>query len=176
MSDCYLGEIRMFGGNYAPRFWNQCFGQLLPIQNNSALYSLLGTTYGGNGTTNFGLPDLRGRLPVNTGTGPGLSQRIMGQMYGTETVTLSDAQTPGHTHAWMANSTQATSTSASGNVYAAQTAPAVMYEPNATIDKLQPAATGTVAASGHNQPHLNQMPGLGITFIIALQGIYPSRN
>ncbi|MGB0720794.1 MAG: phage tail protein [Gammaproteobacteria bacterium] len=176
MAECYLGEIRMFASNFAPHNWALCYGQLEAITNNQALFSLLGTTYGGDGRSSFGLPDMRGRVPVHVGTGPGLTTRQQGAMFGTETVNLTADQLPAHRHSWMASSSAAGQDSAAGNVVAAQTPPDVMYEAAVEISALTKAPDEAVTSAGSGQSHLNVMPVLGLNFIIALQGIYPSRN
>lgn len=173
MSEAYIGEIRMFGGNYAPQNWAPCDGRLLPIADNELLYTLLGTVYGGDGVITFGLPDLRGRLSIGMGQGPGLSRRVQGQSMGVENVTLTLAQTPAHTHAFAAggapssaspqNLVPATSTGLS--LYASAAAPSAWLAP------------GTVeTVGGAAQPHNNVMPSLAIGFIIALAGIFPSQS
>lgn len=170
MATPFIGQISMFGGNFAPRNWAFCNGQLLSIAQNSALFSLLGTTYGGNGTTTFALPDLRGRTPIHAGQGPGLSNRVLGESSGSENVTLIVSQMPSHTHAVTpgASSSAATSENPSGQVPAAGGA----YDSaaNATLQGV------TSGATGGSQPHTNMPPYLVINYIIALQGIFPSRN
>lgn len=176
MSEPFIGEIRMFTGNFAPTGWALCNGQLLAIAQNSALFSILGTTFGGNGQTTFGLPDLRGRVPMHWGSGPGLTPRALGEMSGAETVTLISSQMPAHNHAMIAAGTQATQFSPEGNVPAVfinqSGQPENLYSgtPNTTM---APQAIGT---AGGSQPHQNMQPYLAVTFIIALQGIYPSRS
>ncbi|KFE68251.1 phage tail protein [Hyalangium minutum] len=176
MSEPFLGEIRMFSGNFAPSGWALCDGQLLSIAQNSALFSILGTTFGGNGQTTFALPDLRGRVPMGWGQGPGLSPRTIGEQSGSETVTLIATQMPAHTHAMMANSGQGTQFTPEGAVSAAAVEstqqPLNLYSttPNTTMS---PQAIGI---AGGSQPHQNMQPFLCISFIIALQGIYPSRG
>jgi microcystin-dependent protein len=177
MSDPYLGQISIFSFNFAPRGWATCDGQLLSIQQNSALFALLGTFYGGNGTTTFALPNLRGMVPVNMGQGPGLSQYSIGQVGGQESHTLTVTEMPTHTHTphYTATANQA---APGGNLWAA--------DPNGNITF---ATSGNeVMATGNNdnqnaigsnaggQPHENRCPFLVVTFCIALQGIFPSRN
>ena len=166
----FIGEIRMFAGNFAPRGWALCDGQILQIVQNTALFSILGTTYGGDGQTTFGLPDLRGRFPIGQGQGPGLSSRQIGEMAGAEAVTLTTAQMPAHTHVARAKGAAGT-TSAPGNNVAA--AGRNLYSTAAPDVALSVAA---IAATGGSQTHENMPPYLGITFIIALEGIYPPRN
>ncbi|HEX6608874.1 MAG TPA: tail fiber protein [Chloroflexia bacterium] len=172
MADPYLGEIRMFAGNFAPLGWAFCNGQLLPIAQYDALYAILGTTYGGDGQTTFALPDLRGRGPIHAGQGPGLSNHPQGEQGGTETVTLTVAQMPGHTHVPAASSAAGTSSHPTGAVWAASSTSDNQYA-SSTKTPMNP---GTVSAAGGNQPHDNLQPLLAINFIIALEGIFPSPN
>ncbi len=182
MSDQFVGEIRMFAGNYAPSGWALCQGQLLPIPQNTALFSILGTTYGGNGTTNFALPDLQGMAPMQPGQGPGLSHRDLGEQGGSPTVTLSQAQNALHNHLLAGTSGAAANASPSGNLYALARAvetgkpPEAVwaYKAQAPDATLNPA-TIAPAGSGQPQPHNNLMPYLAVTFIIALTGIFPPR-
>ena len=172
MSDPFVGEIRMFAGNFAPQGWALCDGQLLAISQNDVLFSLVGTTYGGDGQNTFGLPDLRGRIPLHMGQGPGLSSRTIGQNGGSETVTLTPAQLPAHGHVLNADSGAANSTDPLGRLPAASTG-------SSTYGNLAPSVAmraDAVASAGGNQAHDNMMPFLCINFIIALFGIYPSRN
>ncbi|MAE65355.1 MAG: phage tail protein [Phycisphaeraceae bacterium] len=170
MSDPFVGEIRMFAGNFAPRSWAFCDGQLLSINQNDALFSLLGTIYGGDGRTTFGLPDLRGRVPIHQGSGAGLTPRQIGSRSGQETVTLGQNQLPSHTHPWQAANIAATSTQPVGN------APAIAQGDVYTSDITALNMSGSaIANAGGSQPHVNMMPFLAIHFIIALVGIYPSR-
>lgn len=171
MSEPFLAEIKMFGGNFAPRGWAFCQGQILSIAQNTALFSLLGTTYGGNGQTTFALPDLRGRYPMQPGQGPGLSPRTLGEQGGSESVTLITNQMPAHNHLLNASTEDAGVKNPTGQVLATTTAPTYATGPiNATMN---PAAIG---ANGGSQPHNNMSPFLCINYIIALEGIYPSRN
>ncbi|MBX7185194.1 MAG: tail fiber protein [Vicinamibacteria bacterium] len=172
MSNPFLGEIRLFGGNFPPRGWAFCNGQLLSIAANSALYSLIGTIYGGDGMTTFGVPDLRGRVPVGQGQGPGLSARVVGQLSGSETVTLTAAQMPQHTHQPRAFSSAGTQASPANGTWAA-TAPPPGYSSGTPGAAMNAAAIGS---AGGGQPHDNMIPFLGLSFIIATEGIYPSRN
>ena len=174
MSEPYVGEIRMFAGTFAPRGWALCDGQLLAVAENDALFSLLGTIYGGDGRTTFGLPDLRGRLPMHTGTGPGLSSRSMGQKRGSESVSVSTSQVPSHNHEMRASTTPGTQNIPTGGLLASS--PGVrLYRPQPpTGNNL---ATNTIGPSaGGAQSHSNLMPFLCVNFIIALFGVYPSRN
>ncbi len=170
MSEPFIGEIRMFAGNFAPRSWALCEGQLLSISQNDALFSLLGTVYGGDGRTTFGLPDLRGRIPIHVGSGPGLSPKSLGEKSGQENITLTTNQLPSHTHLVKSNNTVGNSKSgdqiAAGNITRA-----FNNNPGTT-----PLNSGTIPNSGGTQYHSNLMPSLCVNFIIALFGIYPSRN
>jgi len=179
MSNPFLGEIRLFGGNFNPRGWAFCAGQLLPISENDALYALIGTTFGGDGQVTFGLPDLRGRIPIGQGTGPGLSSYVVGQESGTETVTLTTNQIPTHTHTVSASSADATATTPTNAVPARPSSATVGYlylssAASGTTDS--PPAAASISAAGGNQPHDNIMPSLVLNYIIALEGVFPSRN
>jgi microcystin-dependent protein len=168
----YLGEIRFVAFNFAPQGWALCNGQLLPINQYEALFNLLGTNFGGDGKTNFALPDMRGRVPVGTGQGTGLTERIIGAQGGQENVTLTVDQMPAHRHALQASSTTANSKAPAGNALAnSSTAP--IYT-NQTADVALEAKSVTIA--GKSQPHENMQPFLGMTCIIALQGIFPTPN
>jgi microcystin-dependent protein len=170
MSDPLIGEIRMFAGNFAPQGWAFCDGQLLPVAQNAALFSLLGTTYGGDGRTTFALPDLRGRVPVHPGQGPGLSQRRLGEKGGQESVTLSEAQIPAHVHKALGTNDQATFNEPENALLARGRS----YENNPTSEvAMHP---DTISSTGGGQDHDNLQPYLCINFIIALQGLFPSRS
>jgi microcystin-dependent protein len=173
MADQYLGEIRMVCFNYAPLGWALCDGQIIAIQTNTALFSLLGTTYGGNGTTNFALPNLQGRVAIHQGNGAGLSPYIMGQQGGTESVTLTSQQMPQHNHLVSTVSAQGSQPRPGNNLLATGSG-GNNYAPGPSDGStLNPAA---VSLAGGNQPHPNIQPYLCINFIIALQGIYPPRS
>ena len=172
MSDPFIGEIRMFAGNFAPRSYAFCDGQLLAISQNDALFSLFGTIYGGDGRTTFGLPDLRGRVPIHMGTGPGLTPRIIGRETGSEDVTLSANDLPQHGHAFQASTDSASETRPAGNTLAGNTAIDV-YSSNGATHAM--AATSTTQAGG-GQSHPNVQPFLCIHYIVALFGTYPSRT
>jgi microcystin-dependent protein len=174
MSDPFVGEIRMFAGNFAPRGWAFCDGQLLAISQNDALFSLLGTTYGGDGRTTFGLPDLRGRVPIHAGQGPGLSDRRLGQQAGSESVTLTETTLPPHDHPLLASTASADAADPGGRVTAAVT-DQNLYGDGLLSETLNPGAV-TPAGAAEPQPHDNVMPYLCVHFIIALFGIYPSRH
>jgi microcystin-dependent protein len=172
MSEPFIGEIRMFAGNFAPRHWAFCSGQLMSIAQNQALFSLLGTTYGGNGTQTFGLPDLRGRAPVHQGTGPGLSPRVIGEPGGTEAVTLISGQMPTHAHQARATAADGTQDSPAGAVWASWSDTPYTAGPGNAVP-MNPAA---VNLSGGSAPHENRSPYLALSFIIALAGIFPPRH
>ncbi len=172
MSEPFVGEIRMFAGNFAPRGWAFCDGQLLAVSQNDALFSLLGTIYGGDGRTTFGLPDLRGRIPLHQGEGPGLSRRRLGSKGGAEKETLTTNQLASHAHDWNANTAAADSAASQGRVLADPTGVRI-FEP---ADQGTDLASTTIANTGGSQPHTNLMPTLCVHFIIALVGIYPSRH
>jgi microcystin-dependent protein len=169
VSTPFLAEVRIFAFGYAPRGWAQSNGQLLPINQNQALFSLLGTTYGGNGTTNFALPDLRGRTPAHIG-----NTVALGQQGGQEGVTLNINQIPQHGHAMLANAANANSGSPNGAAFAPTTDGTLLYQSGGNLTPIQPA--GGYGSVGSSQPHTNMQPYLVVNFCIALQGIFPSRN
>lgn len=199
----FIGEIKMFGGNFAPRGYAFCQGQIMAIAQNTALFSLLGTTYGGNGQNTFALPDLRGRAPVGQGQGPGLSPITLGEVAGVENTTLTINQMPQHTHtvtfsspltatgqaaipaASASTSTQAApgATTVLGPI-AASGRPGTLYSTSAADTTLQPftitcsgsVPNGTITPAGGSQPFSLRTPYLGVNFIIALEGVFPSRN
>ena len=172
MATPFLGSICMFGFNFPPRGWALCNGQLLPISQNTALFALLGTTYGGNGQTTFALPDLRGRVPIHFGQGPGLSNYDLGQVGGSENVTLTPSTMPAHTHSIACSSDDATTADPTNAFPSAFTSK--IYAASATPGKFMNAAIASQI--GGNQPHNNQQPYLVVNFCIALQGLFPSRN
>jgi len=182
MSEPYLSQITMFGGNFAPKRYAFCNGQTLNIQQNAALFSLIGTTYGGNGVTTFQLPNLQSALPMSFGQGPGLSNYTLGEVGGVQAVTLNQNTVPPHIHFWMAstNASATTSPSIQNNLVTGtpSSASAELYANPGGSPPLIPhvLAAGVVGPSGNNQPHTNLMPSLCITFCIALQGVFPSRN
>jgi len=171
MSSPFIGEIRMFGGNFAPAGWAFCNGQLMAISENDALFTLIGTTYGGDGQSTFGLPDLQGRLPMHMGTGPGLTTRTIGEMGGVESVTLTTNQIPVHTHVPLAVSTNGNQSTPQNGVWAG--APDSRYSSGAPNLAMNPSLVG---AAGGSQPHDNLMPFLAISFIISLFGVFPTQN
>ncbi|MCC2606360.1 phage tail protein [Planctobacterium marinum] len=177
MSEGYYGEIRIFGGTYAPAKWSFCDGQILSISSNSTLYSLLGTYYGGDGRTSFGLPDLRGRIPVHQGIGPGLTPRAIGQRYGLEAVSLTLGEMPAHTHTLQASNNDATSNTPVDNVLANMTnQTGLAYKTFAAGDTPIEMADNQVQNSGSGTSHENMMPWNCLSFIICIQGLYPSRS
>lgn len=170
MATGYIGEIRMFGFGFAPRNWAFCNGQTLPINQNQALFSLLGTTYGGNGTTNFLLPNLQGRVPLHSGNGAsssGLTPRALGQNGGSETVTLQTTEMPGHTHPVSASTAAPSQGSPAGNLWA---------QGNYSASGGSAMAAGDIGTAGSGQAHANLSPYLVVNFCIALFGIFPPRN
>jgi microcystin-dependent protein len=171
MSEPFLGEIRMFGGNFAPAGWAFCNGQILSISANDALFALLGTTYGGDGTTTFALPNLQSRIPIHQGQGVGLSTYVIGQSSGVENVTLTTQQMPQHTHAANADSGSGGVSNPASSFWASSPN-TKQYSPSTNAAM----AVGATSLTGGSQPHQNIMPYLAISFIIALQGIFPSRN
>ena len=165
MGQAYVGEIRMWAGSFAPAGWLFCNGQFLPINQNQALFSLLGTTYGGDGRTTFALPDLRGRVPIHVGNG-----FVQGERGGEEAHTLTQSEMPAHNHFLMANNAGATQAAPGGAVLASS---ANTYAPLANLTTIAP---GTLTTVGGSQPHSNLQPYLVINWMIALQGIFPSQN
>jgi microcystin-dependent protein len=165
MAQPYVGEIRMFAGNFAPAGWMFCEGQLLPISENETLFNLIGTTYGGDGQSNFGLPDLRGRITVHQGNGFTLSQAG-----GVESVTLTTQQIPVHAHAFLTTTSAGTDVSPENNLLATSTATKIYRESNAN----QAMSPQMVTPVGGSQPHTNLQPYLCINYIISLFGIFPS--
>ena len=175
MSDPFIGEIKMFGGTFAPRGFAKCDGQLLAVSQNEALFSLLGTIYGGDGRTTFGLPDLRGRLPLHQGTGPGLSPRALGSKVGAETHTIGISNMPVHGHTVNGTANPGDSNNPAAKVPAA--APVFAYSDQAPDPANALFAGNAIAdAPGGGQAHNNLMPFQVICFIIALFGVFPSRN
>lgn len=176
MSEPFVAEIRIFAGNFAPRSWAFCNGQLLPVSQNTALFSLIGTTYGGDGKSTMALPNMQGRAPMHPGRGPGLTDKRLGQLGGSETVTLREAQIPNHTHTQLGSDeesefdgTNNPQNSLPGGVEGGK-------ELYADANNLQPISEAAVENTGGGQPHNNMQPFLSMNFIIALQGLYPSRS
>lgn len=174
MSNQYLGEIRAFAGNFAPRGWAFCYGQLLPINGNEALYSLLGTFYGGNGINNFGVPDLRGRTPIHQGQGPGLTDRYIGERTGWESVPLQTSQLPPHNHSFNATAKPSTESTPINTVYADNADTVTGYVSDLTANTV--TNSELIADTGHGDPHYNMMPYQTINYIISLTGNYPPRS
>jgi microcystin-dependent protein len=171
MPQPFVGEIRIFAGSFAPTGWALCDGQLMPISQNTALFSLLGTAYGGDGRSTFALPDLRGRVPVHVGQGPGLTERLWGEVLGSEAHTLSVGEIPVHTHPLGASAANGSSDAPAGGVMARS--PAAVPQYAAVADTT--LAASAVSPTGGGQPHNNMQPYLTLNFIIALQGFFPSR-
>lgn len=172
MADPYIGEIRMFAGNFAPLDWSFCNGNLIAISQNEALYNLIGTTYGGDGQTTFALPNLYGRIPLHQGQGPGLANYVLGQSAGTETVTLNTTQLPAHIHQLLAANLPGSVTDPKNSILAQS--PSQIY----TTDTSTPATmnANALTPAGGSQPHDNMMPYLAVNFIISLYGIYPQQG
>ncbi|HBS64077.1 MAG TPA: phage tail protein [Stenotrophomonas sp.] len=176
MTTPFVGEIRMFGFNRVPAGWLPCDGRVLSIADNEVLYTLLGTTYGGNGSTNFALPDLRGRLPLHQGTGVGLTPRSIGQVGGAEQVTLTQAQMPAHTHALSLTTAAATADLPSPSVVPGSVSGETYYVSDTTGGLAMTLAPASVTAAGGNLPHENCMPTLTVQYFIATLGIYPTQS
>lgn len=173
MSQPFLGQLSLVGFNFAPVGWATAAGQILPISQYAALFSLLGTYYGGNGTSNFALPNLQGNVPIGLGQGPGLGNYIIGQTAGEQNVTLTASTVPSHTHAPKAKDANAGETTAGGNSFAYSEGGSVYSSATSPLTALSPAAVSTY---GGSQPHNNMMPYLGMYWIIAMSGIYPARS
>ncbi len=175
MSEPFIAEIRIFAGNFAPRGWAFCDGQLLPIAQNTALFSLIGTTYGGDGRTTTALPNLSGRVPMHPGRGPGLSSRRLGERGGVETVTLTEAQMPAHSHAVHGLNNPALVKLPSSSAAIARTSGAAGFQTD-SASNLAAMAPEAILATGNTQAHQNVQPVLAVNHIIALVGTYPSRS
>lgn len=176
MSDPFVGEIKMFGGNFPPNGWALCQGQLIPISENDVLFQLIGTTYGGDGQSTFALPNLASRVPMHMGQGPGITQSYqIGELGGVEQVTLTTQQIPSHTHTAVTASTGQVAAAANNILADAQSTQtgARIYSTQATNVQMN---ANTIAPAGGSQPHTNFQPTLAINFIISLFGIYPSQN
>jgi microcystin-dependent protein len=172
--DPFIGEIRIFAGNFAPKNWALCNGQLMPISQNTALFSLLGVTYGGDGKTNFALPNLMGRAPMQQGTGPGLTPRTLGEASGSPTVTLITSEMPMHNHAPQCYDGGTVVGTTQGNVWGGTTGrgASVAFTDGAPNQQMNPNILGV---AGGSMPHNNMQPYLGLNFIIALYGVFPPR-
>lgn len=173
MADPFVAEIRIFPFNFAPKGWAWCDGQLMPLSQNTALFSLLGTTYGGNGKSNFALPDLQGRAPMQPGQGPGLSLHSLGESAGSETVTLLESEIPAHSHALRANNSLGDTPVPTGNTLARYQNNAYQTTTNANLVSM---AGQALPPAGGDAPHNNMMPYLTFYFCIALQGVFPPRT
>ena len=169
MSEPFIAEVKVFAGNFAPRNWAFCHGQLLSISQNTALFSLIGTTYGGDGRTTMGLPDLEGRVPLHPGRGPGLSSYRLGQLGGSTIASLSQQQMPTHNHGMVGFTNLETANPTSGRGLGS----ASWYAAPGTVVAME---AGLIGTTGGNQAHPNEQPYLAINYIIAIQGLYPSRN
>lgn len=172
MADPFVAEIRIFCFNFAPKGWAWCNGQLLPLSQNTALFSLLGTTYGGDGKSTFALPDLEGRAPMHPGQGPGLSLHDLGETGGSETVTLLESEIPSHSHSFNCKNTDSNSQGPEGNEFAGGIGVALYAAPG-PIESMAPEM---LAPAGGDQPHNNMMPYVTYYFNIALQGVFPPRT
>jgi microcystin-dependent protein len=172
MADPFVAEIRIFPFNFAPRGWAFCDGQLLPLSQNTALFSLLGTTYGGDGRTTFALPNLQGRAAIAHGQGPGLTLRDLGEQGGSDTVTLLTSEIPTHTHTLTTSTGDATQSTPAGALLATGIAVGMYASTSPTVT----LAPSTLAIAGSSQPHQNAMPSLVFNFCIALQGVFPPRS
>ena len=171
MADQFVAEIRIFCGNFAPVGWAFCNGQILPISQNTALFSLLGTTYGGNGVSTFALPNLQGRCAIGAGSGPGLTPRSLGEVGGSTTVTLTSAQMPSHAHNLLSADTPGTLSGPAEAVPARSAAGQSLYASGTPV----PMSAASITPTGGGLPHNNLQPYLTLNFIIALQGFFPSR-
>ncbi len=176
MSEPFIAEIRIMAFNFAPRGWAFCNGQLLPIAQNTALFSLIGTTYGGDGKTTTALPNLKARAPMHPGRGPGLTARRLGKRVGVETVTLSEAQIPSHNHSMMVSQSNGETNDPTGHYPGVHRDPlrGKVYKQNPSLNEQM--ASSALATTGGGQSHDNVQPYLGLNFCIALQGLYPSRS
>lgn len=176
MADPFVAEIRIFPFNFAPKGWAWCDGQLLPLSQNTALFSLLGTTYGGNGKSNFALPDLQGRAPMHPGQGPGLSLHDLGETGGSETVTLLESEIPSHSHGLMGLGAPANRTNPVGNSIARTSAGNVFIPGSGPVPPIVSMSDQSLPPAGGDQPHNNLQPYLTFYFCIALQGVFPPRG
>ena len=170
--DPFVAEIRIFPFNFAPKGWAFCDGQILPLSQNTALFSLLGTTYGGDGKSNFALPNMQGNVPMHPGQGPGLSLHDLGETGGSETVSLLESEIPSHSHAMTVSAADAQTGSPVGQLFASGVGIGMYAAPGA----LTPLSDNALAPAGGDQPHNNMQPYLTLSFCIALQGVYPPRT
>jgi len=173
VADPFVAEIRLFPFNFAPRGWASCDGQLLPIAQNTALFALLGTTYGGNGQSNFALPDLQGRAPMHHGQGPGLSLHDLGEAGGEAAVTLLPSEMPAHQHTMQAKNDDALDDDPEGALLARSVGAAAYVASSTSVVAMAPEA---VAPAGSSSPHNNMQPYLTVQFCIAMQGVFPPRT
>lgn len=176
MSTPYLGEIRMFGFGRTPNDWQACDGSLLPISQYDALFSLLGTTYGGDGQNTFAVPDLRGRLPIHQGQGSGLSNYVIGQMAGTETVTVLPGQMPAHTHTLVVTSAGGTAVTPANSLVPSAVSGETLYASDTTGATVLAMSDQSTTLAGGSQPHENCMPTLTVQYCISTNGIFPSQS
>lgn len=176
MAQPYIGEIRMFAGNFAPAGWAMCSGQLMPISENDALFTLIGTTYGGDGQETFQLPNLQSRIPIHFGSGPDGTTYQIGEAAGTEEETLSIQQIPSHNHAPVGSANPASQTSPAGAVLANATSPTVGILTYGSDTPFVPMNAQSISPAGGSQPHTNTQPFLCVNFIISLYGLFPSQT
>ncbi len=177
MAESFLGEIRIFAGTFAPENWAFCDGQLVQVNQNTSLYALLSTTYGGDGYTTFAVPDMRGRVPVHQGAGVGLTPRMMGQKTGIEWTYITSQHMPEHDHSFMASSDAAGELTVKDNVLGRAPSGDNFYAQPSSDPTIQVSLTdGAIGCTGGNQPHMNMMPYLAVHFIIALVGEFPQRS
>jgi len=176
MADPFVAEIRIFPFNFAPKGWAFCDGQLLPLSQNTALFSLLGTTYGGDGKSTFALPNMEGNAPMHPGQGPGLSLHDLGETGGSQTVSLLESEIPAHSHAWQASNAEGIAQTPVGNLLAGGVGGIAMYAPPPSPGNLTPLSDNALAPAGGDQPHNSLQPYLTLNFCIALQGVFPPRQ
>lgn len=176
MSEPFIAEIRIFAGNFAPRSWAFCDGQLLPISNNTALFSLIGTTYGGDGRTTTALPNLQDRVPMHPGRGPGLTSRRLGERTGIEVVSLTESQIPSHSHTMRGTTTLANSTSPTNTTSLGRSGGGGRTYTTTVGTNQVDMSSQMMSITGGGQSHTNMQPYLTLNYIIALQGLYPSRS
>src|SRR5450432_3402520 len=175
MSSPFVAEIRIFPFNFAPKGWAFCDGQILPLSQNTALFSLLGTTYGGDGKSDFALPDMQGNVPMHPGQGPGLSLHDLGETGGSDTVSLLESEIPGHSHTMMSLPAPANRTAPAGNSLARVAGLKGPYVPASPAPATTPMSQDAVAPAGGDLPHNNMQPYLTLSFCNAMQGVFPSR-
>lgn len=176
MSDSFMGEIKMMATTFAPRQWAMCNGTMMAVNQNQPLFALIGAQYGGDARSSFALPDMRSRIPIHFGQGPGLQNYPLGAKTGVEVVTLQKSQIPAHTHSLQASNNSANTPAAIGNVLAKSPETETAYTSNAGTSPVQELSAMAVESAGDTKPHYNMMPYLAIHFVICLQGLFPSRN